>query len=65
MIPFCDELARVTAPGGAIAFSFSRGAGTPIYVPAERLRCELGGRGFAEFASFSAGPATALLARRR
>ena len=65
MIPFFDELARVTAPEGAIVFSFSRGAETPIYVPPERLRRELGRRGFAQFADFSAGPATALLARRR
>jgi ubiquinone/menaquinone biosynthesis C-methylase UbiE len=65
MIPFFDELARVTAPGGAIVFSFSRGAETPIYVSPERLRRELGRRGFAQFADFSAGPATALLARRR
>ena len=65
MIPFFDELARVTAPDGAIVFSFSRGAETPIYVSQERLRRELGRRGFAQFADFSAGPATALLARRR
>jgi len=65
MIPFFDELARVTAAAGAIVVSFSRGGETPIYVPAERLRRELGRRGFAQFADFSAGPATALLARRR
>jgi len=65
MIPFFDELARVTAPAGAIVFSFSRGAETPIYVPPDRLRRELGRRGFSLFADFSAGPATALLARRR
>ncbi|HVP74899.1 MAG TPA: class I SAM-dependent methyltransferase, partial [Gaiellaceae bacterium] len=65
MIPFFDELARVTRAGSAIVISFSRGAETPIYVPPERLRRELGRRGFAEFAAFSAGPATALLARRR
>ncbi len=65
MIPFFDELARVTAAGGALVVSFSRGASTPIYVPPDRLERELGRRGFAEFAAFSAGPATALLARRR
>ena len=64
MIPFFDELARVTAPGGAVVVSYSRGAATPIYVAPERLRRELARRGFAEFADFSAGPATALLARR-
>jgi malonyl-CoA O-methyltransferase len=64
MIPFFDELARVTAPGGAVVLSFSRGEETPIYVPFDRLRRELGRRGFAEFADFSAGPATALRATR-
>lgn len=64
-IPFFDELARVAAPGGHVVCSFSRGAGTPIYVPFVRLRRELGRRGFAEFAEFSAGPATALRATRR
>jgi ubiquinone/menaquinone biosynthesis C-methylase UbiE len=65
MIPFFDELVRVTAPGGSVVFSFSRGAGTPIYVSPRRLRRELGRRGFQEFADFSAGPATALRAKRR
>jgi len=64
MIPFYDELARIVAPGGTLVFSFSRGAETPIYVPAERSREELGRRGFAEFAEFSADPATALRATR-
>jgi ubiquinone/menaquinone biosynthesis C-methylase UbiE len=64
MIPFFDELARVVAPGGAVVVSFSAGAETPIYVPAERLRSELGRRGFADFADFSAGNGTALLARK-
>ena len=64
MIPFYDELARVVARGGTLALSFSRGAETPIYVAPERLREELGRRGFAEFAEFSAEPATALRAKR-
>ena len=64
MIPFFDELARVVAPGGTLVLSFSRGAETPIYVAPERLRRELGGRGFAEFAEFSAEPATAFRAKR-
>ena len=58
-IPFFDELARVVARGGAVAVSFSRGAETPIFVPEERLRRELGRRGFTEFAAFAAPPATA------
>lgn len=65
VIPFFDELARVVAPGGAVAFSFSLGPETPIYVPPERLRSELGRRGFADFAEFSAGPGTAVLVRKR
>jgi ubiquinone/menaquinone biosynthesis C-methylase UbiE len=65
MIPFFDELARVVAPGGTLVLSFSRGAETPIYVPADRLRDELGRRGFAEFAEFSAEPATSLRAKRQ
>jgi SAM-dependent methyltransferase len=64
MIPFYDELARIVAPGGMLVFSFSRGAETPIYVPPERSREELGRRGFAEFAEFSADPARALRATR-
>jgi trans-aconitate 2-methyltransferase len=64
MIPFYDELARVVATGGTLVFSFSRGAETPIYVAPERLQRELGRRGFAEFAEFSADPATALRAQR-
>ena len=65
MIPFFDEIARVTAPGGTVVLSFSRGAETPIYVPFERIRRELEARGFTEFAVFSDEPATALRATRR
>jgi ubiquinone/menaquinone biosynthesis C-methylase UbiE len=65
MIPFFDELARITAPGGAVVVSFSAGPQTPIYVPAERVRSELERRGFADFADFSAGNGTALLAYKR
>ncbi len=64
MIPFFGELARLTAPGGSVLFSFSRGPGTPIYVPFNRLERELRARGFTHFADFAAGEATALLARR-
>ena len=65
MIPFFDELARVTASGGRVLFAFSAGEETPIYVPPETLRRRLGERGFAEFAEFSAGRGTALLATKR
>jgi ubiquinone/menaquinone biosynthesis C-methylase UbiE len=64
MIPFFDELARVLAPGGHALFAFSSGAETPIYVPTERLRAELARRDFADFAEFSVGAGTALLARK-
>jgi ubiquinone/menaquinone biosynthesis C-methylase UbiE len=64
MIPFFDELERVLAPGGQAVFAFSTGPGTPIYVTPERLREELGRRGFSEFAEFAAGKGTALLARK-
>jgi SAM-dependent methyltransferase len=64
MIPFFDELDRVTAPGGYLIVAFSGGAGTPIYVPPDRLRRELERRGFSDFADFSTNPGTALLARK-
>jgi SAM-dependent methyltransferase len=65
MIPFFDELARVTAPRGSAVFSFSAGPQTPIWVPPERLRSELGRRGFADFADFQADSGSALLARKQ
>jgi len=65
MIPFFDELARVTAGAGRVLFAFSAGPETPIYVPSDTLRRELAARGFAEFAEFSAGRGTSLLATKR
>ena len=62
MIPFFDELARVVASGGHVLVAYSAGPETPIYVPPERLRAELGGRGFAEFAELSAGRGSVVLA---
>jgi SAM-dependent methyltransferase len=64
MIPFFEELARVTAPGGTVLFAFSSGSGTPIYVPTEKLRERLEPLGFEEFEELAAGPGTAVLARR-
>jgi SAM-dependent methyltransferase len=64
MIPFFDEIARVLGANGSAIFGFSGGNETPIYVPFERLRGELSKRGFTDFAEFSAGRGTALLARR-
>jgi SAM-dependent methyltransferase len=65
MIPFFDELARVTAPGGTAVFASSRGAETPIYVPPETLRERLGPLGFGNFEELTAGIGTALLAVRQ
>lgn len=64
MIPFFDELARVTAPGGAVVFSFSGGPQTPIYVPPQVLRERLSARGFSDFAEFAAGDGTSVVARK-
>jgi len=63
MIPFYDELARVTAPGGVVVLAYSKGAATPIYTPFERSRAELARRGFGEFEEVAAGNGTALRAR--
>jgi SAM-dependent methyltransferase len=64
MIPFFDELTRVVAPGGRVLFAFSAGPATPIYVASERLRNELGRRGFSDFSEHAAGRGTALVARK-
>ena len=65
MIPFFDELGRVTAPGGHVLVAYSAGVETPIYVPPERLRAGLARVGFAEFAELSAGRGTVVLATKR
>lgn len=64
MIPFFDELARVTAVGGYLAIAYSMGPNTPIWVPLERVRDELQRRGFLHVADFEAGGGVSLLARR-
>jgi SAM-dependent methyltransferase len=64
MIPFFGELARVTAPVGAIVFGFSSGPETPIFTPTERLRSGLAPHGFTTFEELGAGDGTAVLARR-
>ncbi len=64
MIPFFDELERVTAPGGNVVIAFSRGPATPIWVPLGRVRTELERRGFSHVADFSAGAGVSLLARK-
>jgi ubiquinone/menaquinone biosynthesis C-methylase UbiE len=64
MIPFFDELERVTKPGGLVAIAFSMGDQTPIWVPLPTVRARLEQRGFAHVADFAAGPGLALLARK-
>ena len=64
MIPFFEELGRVTAPGGKAIFAFSRGAETPIWVPPEKLRARLEGVGFGDVEELAAGQGVAVLAAR-
>jgi len=64
MIPFFEELARVTAPGGRIAAASSFGSQTPIYVTPETLRNRLAPLGFGDFEELTAGEGSALLATR-
>lgn len=64
MIPFFDEVARVTAPGGTVVVAYAIGARTPIYVPLERVRAELERRGLKHRRDVSAGEGIALLADR-
>jgi ubiquinone/menaquinone biosynthesis C-methylase UbiE len=64
MIPFFDEIARVTVPGGVVAICYTRGNETPIWVSPERLQKELASRGFAHVADFPVGPGLAVLARK-
>ena len=63
-IPFFDELRRVTAVDGHVLFAFSWGAQTPIFVPPETLRAQLGDAGFGRFDEVAAGSGLALLAVR-
>lgn len=64
MIPFFDELARVTRPGGHVAVAYGIGPRTPIFVPLDRVRTELERRGFDGFSEHAAGEGLSLLARR-
>lgn len=64
MIPFFDELARVTAGEGALAFASYSGPETPIWTPPGTLRARLEPLGFHRFDEFAVGEGTALLARR-
>jgi SAM-dependent methyltransferase len=64
MIPFFDELARVTMPGGTLAIASFRGRETPIYTPFVVLRERLESHGFGRFEELRAGTGDAFLARR-
>ena len=64
MIPFFEELARVTAPGGSIVVASSSGPETPIYVPPATLRARLARLGFDRFEEIRAGEGTAFIAHR-
>jgi SAM-dependent methyltransferase len=64
MIPFFDELARVTAPGGTVVVAHVSGPSTPIWTPPQTLRARLAPLGFERFEEIAAGSGTALLARR-
>jgi SAM-dependent methyltransferase len=64
MIPFFEELGRITAPGGRVIFAFSRGAETPIWVPPEKLRARLREVGFGDVEEIAAGTGVAVLAAR-
>ena len=64
MIPFFDELARVTQPGGLVAIAFSMGDRDADLRAARAAAAELERRGFAHVADFAAGPGLALLARK-
>jgi SAM-dependent methyltransferase len=64
MIPFADELARVTSEDGALVFAFSSGSATPIFVETETLRARLAPHGFAKIEELAAGGGTAVIAIR-
>ena len=64
MIPFFEETARVTAPGGAAIVAFAFGPQTPIWVPPETLQRQFAAVGFQRVDELEAGPGTAVRARR-
>jgi len=65
MIPFFDELARVTKAGGHVVVAYGIGPRTPIFVPLEKVRSALERRGFDHVSDHAAGEGQSLLARRR
>jgi SAM-dependent methyltransferase len=65
MIPFFEELARVTAPGGTVVFAWSSGPETPIYTPPETISERLRPLGFERYEDVAVGATTGLVARKR
>jgi SAM-dependent methyltransferase len=64
MIPFFDEIARVTAAPGTVVVASYSGPSTPIWTPPEILGERLAGLGFGGFEEIAVGAGTAFLARR-
>ena len=64
MIPFFEEVGRVTAADGTVVVASFSGPATPIWVPHDVLRERFGRLGFGAFEEVAAGPGTALVARR-
>ena len=64
MIPFFEELARVTASSGAVILAWSSGPETPIYTPPKTVRERLTSLGFHRFDDVAVDAATAVVARR-
>jgi ubiquinone/menaquinone biosynthesis C-methylase UbiE len=64
MIPFFEELGRVTAPGGTVVVAHVSGPSTPIWTSPETLRARLAPFGFDGFEELAAGGGTAFLARK-
>ncbi|MGH3041447.1 MAG: class I SAM-dependent methyltransferase [Candidatus Rokuibacteriota bacterium] len=65
MIPFFDEIARTTSPGGAVVVAHVSGPQTPIWTPPNTLQARLGPLDFERFQELEEGSGTAFLARKR
>jgi SAM-dependent methyltransferase len=64
MIPFFEELARVTARDGQLLFVWTSGPETPIYVSTAILRERLPPLGFTRLGEFAAAEGTGVIVRR-
>ena len=65
MPPFFAPVSALLRPGGFVVHIASRGATTPFYTPAKKLRQGFEGQGLATFTSGTAGPGTYYVARRQ